>query len=90
MYIAHKAPADYTVYQIHSRTKKRLLSESTRHLLLSTTTLTRLIIFHQLKGAIIFQPPSYANESTHECKRNGYQMVLAGDILCRIEAVLSY
>lgn len=58
----HEAPADYMMYHIHRKRKD--------YFLLSTPS----SLFHQhrgqinylpsIKGAIIFQPPSYANEST--------------------------
>lgn len=51
--------------------RKELLSKSTQcnRLLYSAGTLARLIIFHQLKGQIILQPPSYSNESTQGGER---------------------
>ena len=59
----HQAPADYTMYQIHKKRDYALnpLSASSS---LFQQHLGQINYLASIKGAIIFQPPSYANEST--------------------------
>lgn len=53
---------DYTMYQIHIHKKEWIKFQCT--ILSFHLHLDQIYYLPSIKGAIIFQPPSYANEST--------------------------
>lgn len=64
----HQAPADYTMYQIHKK-KDYSLNPLSASSSLFQQHLGQINYLPSIKGAIIFQPPSYANESTQGWER---------------------